>query len=84
MVINSWLWYALSQKNLQSQTQNKARWLARVRIQPIIALYFESENELKFYNLEAFIVFNGFVFIPDLSISILLFIYTRQKKKRTT
>ena len=25
----------------------------RVREQPIIALYFESENELKFYNLEA-------------------------------
>ena len=25
----------------------------RVRKQPIIALYFESENELKFYNLEA-------------------------------
>ena len=30
-------------------------WLlvARVRMQPIIALYFESDNELKFYNLEA-------------------------------
>ena len=27
--------------------------LARVRKQPIIALYFEFENELKFYNLEA-------------------------------
>ena len=25
----------------------------RVRKQPIIALYFEYENELKFYNLEA-------------------------------
>ena len=25
----------------------------RVLKQPIIALYFESENELKFYNLEA-------------------------------
>ena len=25
----------------------------RVRKQPIITLYFESENELKFYNLEA-------------------------------
>ena len=25
----------------------------RVHKQPIIALYFESENELKFYNLEA-------------------------------
>ena len=25
----------------------------RVRKQPIIMLYFESENELKFYNLEA-------------------------------
>ena len=25
----------------------------RVREQPIIALYFESENELQFYNLEA-------------------------------
>ena len=24
-----------------------------VRKQPIIALYFESENELKFYNIEA-------------------------------
>ena len=30
-------------------------WLlgARVRKQPIIVLYFELENELKFYNLEA-------------------------------
>ena len=29
-------------------------WLRpRVRNQPIIALYFESENVLKFYNLEA-------------------------------
>ena len=29
-------------------------WLrTRVRKQPIIALYFEYENELKFYNLEA-------------------------------
>ena len=29
-------------------------WLlaTRVRKQPIIALYFESENELKFYNLK--------------------------------
>ena len=27
----------------------------RVRKQPIIALYFESENELKLYNLEAWI-----------------------------
>ena len=27
-----------------------------VRKQPIIALYFESENELKFYNLEAWVV----------------------------
>ena len=26
---------------------------AHVRKQPIIALYFESENELKFYNLKA-------------------------------
>ena len=28
----------------------------RVRKQPIIALYFESENEVKFYNLEAWFV----------------------------
>ena len=28
----------------------------RVRKQPIIALYFEFENELKFYNLEASVV----------------------------
>ena len=28
----------------------------RVHKQPIIALYFESENELKFYNLEASLV----------------------------
>ena len=28
-------------------------WLLAVRKQPIIALYFASENELKFYNLEA-------------------------------
>ena len=27
----------------------------RVRKQPIIALYFESENELKFYNLDAWL-----------------------------
>ena len=52
---------------VHSQTQNKAQWLAacghvsassqslrtRVRKQPIIALYFESETVLKFYNLEA-------------------------------
>ena len=32
----------------------------RIRKQPIIALYFESENELKFYNLEAdFQMVNG-------------------------
>ena len=30
----------------------------RVRKQPIIALYFESENELKLYNLEAGVVDN--------------------------
>ena len=31
----------------------------RVRKEPIIALYFESENELKFYNLEAWLlIFN--------------------------
>ena len=29
------------------------RFIFRVRKQPIIALYFESENEFKFYNLEA-------------------------------
>ena len=28
-------------------------WLLAVRKQPIIVLYFESENELKFYKLEA-------------------------------
>ena len=28
----------------------------RVRKQPIIALYFEFENELKFYNLEAWVL----------------------------
>ena len=32
---------------------NKAQAHVRVRKQPIIALYFESENELKYYNLEA-------------------------------
>ena len=31
----------------------------RVRKQPIIALYFESENELKFYNLEARILIHA-------------------------
>ena len=39
-----------------SQTRNKVQWLAAcgyVRMQPIIALYFEFENELKFYNLRA-------------------------------
>ena len=30
----------------------------RVRKQPIIALYFESEIELKFYNLEAYLLLN--------------------------
>ena len=34
----------------------------RVRNQPIIALYFESENELKFYNLEARSGFTMFVY----------------------
>ena len=29
----------------------------RVHKQPIIALYFESENELKFYNLEAWSIY---------------------------
>ena len=43
--------------SVQPQTQNKAQCLAAcrrtcVRKQPIIALYFESENEPKFYNLE--------------------------------
>ena len=33
-----------------SDSKKKAQ---RVRKQPIIELYFESENELKFYNLEA-------------------------------
>ena len=27
-----------------------------VRKQPIVALYFESENEVKFYNLEAWLI----------------------------
>ena len=31
----------------------------RVRKQPIIALYFESENELKLYNLEAWFVYSS-------------------------
>ena len=31
----------------------------RVRKRPIIALYFESENELKFYNLEAWVTEDG-------------------------
>ena len=38
---------------VHSQTQNKAKWLARVRKQPVIALYFESETVLGFYKLEA-------------------------------
>ena len=38
---------------VQSQTQNKAQLLAACGHEPIISLYFESENELKFYNLEA-------------------------------
>ena len=40
----------------QSQTQNKAiDWLLANTCpkEPIFALYFESENEIKFYNLEA-------------------------------
>ena len=34
----------------------------RVRKQPIIALYFESELILKFYNLEAWLLFSNYVF----------------------
>ena len=34
------------------QEEKKEVKQPRVRKQPIIALYFESENELKFYNLE--------------------------------
>ena len=30
----------------------------RVHKQPIIALYFDSENELKFYNLEALLFYD--------------------------
>ena len=38
-------------------------WLrTRVRKQPIIMLYFESENELKFYNLEARSILFSFFF----------------------
>ena len=39
-------------------------WLlaARVRKQPIIAYYFELENELKFHNLDAWLsYFNNFL-----------------------
>ena len=36
----------------QQMLQFADTW-TRVPKQPIIALYFESENELKFYNLEA-------------------------------
>ena len=39
-------------KLVHSQTQNKAQCLAACG-HVIIALYFESENLLKFYNLEA-------------------------------
>ena len=38
--------------------------LRRVHKQPIIALYFESENELKFYNLEAWCARDGLVVKP--------------------
>ena len=39
------------------------KWLAAcVRKQPIIALHFESENELKFYNLEARLIFESHVY----------------------
>ena len=34
----------------------------RVRKKPIVALYFEFENELKFYNLEANLLKNCYIF----------------------
>ena len=47
----------------------------RVHKQPIIALYFESKNELKYYNLEAWVVlvyivaFSGYTHLFLLSLS---------------
>ena len=35
----------------------------RVRKQPIIALYFESETVLKFYNLEARSILTGYLYL---------------------
>ena len=46
----------------------------RVRKQPIIELYFESENELKFYNLEA-----RSLFIPFEAMNV-LFLNTKSKQ----
>ena len=37
-------------------------WLLADTPQPIIALYLESENELKFYNLEAWSHFSWFIY----------------------
>ena len=45
----------------------------RVRKQPIIALYFESENELKFLNLEAWSEFPLTVLSPTEKINIKAF-----------
>ena len=44
---------------VHSHTQNKAQWLAACGhvSAAIIALYFESETVLKFYNLEAYKTF---------------------------
>ena len=50
----------------------------RVRNQPIIALYFESENELKFYNLEATGISETMLILPqrdfDIAVEAILFL----------
>ena len=53
---------------VQAQTQNKAPWLAACRKQPIIVLYFEFENELKFYNLRGW-TFNNSLSLADVNIT---------------
>ena len=45
-------------KILSTVLDSKYCTMTRVLKQPIIVLYFESENELKFYNLEASSLYN--------------------------
>ena len=57
----------------------------RVRKQPIIMLYFEPENELKFYNLEASMILifanvNIFVIYVSWILNLLIHIFKEEKR----